>query len=80
MNRAYPDQTSEAVWSGSVLFASAILSETFTYKILGHLLYQTNKLINTLTLSMLVKISADNILKYSFLFLPRKKMLHIDFL
>ena len=36
----YPDQTapsgSGAVWSGSALFAYAILSETLVYKILGH--------------------------------------------
>ena len=33
-----PDQTAstEAVWSGSALFAYAILLEMFVYKILGH--------------------------------------------
>ena len=36
-----PVQTahSGAVWSGSALFAYAILSETLVYKTLGHLLY-----------------------------------------
>ena len=34
-----PDQTapSEAVWSGSALFANVILSDTLVYEILGHL-------------------------------------------
>ena len=38
-NSADPDQTapSGAVWSGSTLFAYAILSVTFLCKILGHL-------------------------------------------
>ena len=36
-----PDQTapSEAVWSGSALFAHTILLGTLVYKILGHLSY-----------------------------------------
>ena len=36
-----PDQTAPqgAVWSGSTLFAYAILSEALVYKILGHLPY-----------------------------------------
>ena len=35
-----PDQTAPgAVWSGSAIFAYAILSGTFGYEILGHLLY-----------------------------------------
>ena len=40
-NSEDPDQTapSGAVWSGSALFAYAILSETFVYEISGHLLY-----------------------------------------
>ena len=40
-NSVDPDQTapSGAVWSGSALFAYAILSDTVVYKILGHLLY-----------------------------------------
>ena len=40
-NSVDPDQTapSGAVWSGSALFAYAILSETFVYGNLGHLLY-----------------------------------------
>ena len=35
------DQTvlSGAVWSGSAMFAYAIVSETLLYEILGHLLY-----------------------------------------
>ena len=39
-NSVDPDQTapSRAVWSGSVLFAYAILSETLVYEILGYLL------------------------------------------
>ena len=39
-NSEGPDQTApeEAVWSGSVLFAFSILSETLVYEILGHLL------------------------------------------
>ena len=38
-NSVDPDQTvpSEAVWSGSALFAYAILSETSVFEILGHL-------------------------------------------
>ena len=38
-NSVDPDQTapSGAVWSGSALFAYAILSETLVYEILGHL-------------------------------------------
>ena len=37
----YPDQTAleGAVWSGSALFAHAILSETLVYEILGLLPY-----------------------------------------
>ena len=37
-NSEDPDQTapSGAVWSGSTLFACAILWETLMYKILGH--------------------------------------------
>ena len=40
-NSVDPDQTapSGAVWSGSALFAYAILSDTLVYKILGHLRY-----------------------------------------
>ena len=40
-NSVDPDQTapSGAVWSGSALFAYAILSETWVFGILGHLLY-----------------------------------------
>ena len=40
-NSVNPDQNalSEAVWSGSALFAYAILSDTLVYKILGHLVY-----------------------------------------
>ena len=40
-NSADPDQIapSGAVWSGSALFAYAILSETLVYEILGHLPY-----------------------------------------
>ena len=40
-NSVDPDQTapSEAVWSGSALFAYAILSVTLAYKLLGHLPY-----------------------------------------
>ena len=40
-NSVDPDQTapSGAVWSGSALFAYAILSETLVFKYLGHLLY-----------------------------------------
>ena len=39
-NSVDPDQTapSGAVWSGSALFAYSILSETFVFKILQHLL------------------------------------------
>ena len=42
-NSVDPGQTapSRAVWSGSTLFAYAILSDTLVYKILGHLLYVT---------------------------------------
>ena len=37
------DQTAPwTVWSGSALFAHAILSETLTYEILGQLLYKQN--------------------------------------
>ena len=38
-NSVDPDQTtpSGAVWSGSALFAYAILSDTLVYRILGHL-------------------------------------------
>ena len=38
-NSVDPDQTapSGAVWSGYALFAYAILSNTFVYKLLGHL-------------------------------------------
>ena len=37
-NSVDPDQTapSGAVWSGSALFAYAILSDTLVYEILGH--------------------------------------------
>ena len=40
-NSVNPNQNalSEAVWSGSALFAYAILSDTLVYKILGHLVY-----------------------------------------
>ena len=40
-NSEDPDQTapSGTVWSGSALFAPAILSETLVYEILGYLLY-----------------------------------------
>ena len=40
-NSVDPDQTapSGAVWSGSALFAYAILSETLVYEILGYLGY-----------------------------------------
>ena len=40
-NSVEPDQTapSGAVWSGSALFAYAILSATLVYEILGHLPY-----------------------------------------
>ena len=40
-NSVDPAQTvpSGAIWSGSALFAKAILSETFVYPILGHLQY-----------------------------------------
>ena len=40
-NSVDPDQTApwEAVWSGSILFAYAILSDTLMCKILGHLQY-----------------------------------------
>ena len=40
-NNIDPDQTgpSEAVWSGSAVFAYAIMSATVVYKILGHLPY-----------------------------------------
>ena len=39
-NSADPDQTAPegAVWSGSALYAYAILLATLVYKILGHLL------------------------------------------
>ena len=39
-NRVDPDQTApeEAVWSGSTLFAYAILSDHLMLEILGHLL------------------------------------------
>ena len=39
-NSQDPDQTapSGAVWSGSALFAFAILLDTLIYEILGHLL------------------------------------------
>ena len=42
-NNVDPDQTAPlgAVWSGSALFASAILSETLVYEMFGHLLYQS---------------------------------------
>ena len=38
-NSVDPDQTAPegAVWSGSALFACAILSEILVYEILGHL-------------------------------------------
>ena len=41
---AVPDQTdpSGAVWSGSTLFAYAILSELLVYKTLGHLQYSSD--------------------------------------
>ena len=36
-NSVDPDQTGPlAVWSGSTLFAYAILSDTLVYEILGH--------------------------------------------
>ena len=40
-NSVHPDQTapSGAVWSGSTLFAYAILSGALVYEILGHLPY-----------------------------------------
>ena len=40
-NSVDPDQTAPSgwVWSGSALFAYAILSETLVYKIWGHLPY-----------------------------------------
>ena len=40
-NRVDPDQTapSGAVWSGSALFAYAIMSKILVYEILGHLPY-----------------------------------------
>ena len=43
-NSVDPDQTapSGAVWSGSALFAYAILSDTKVHKILGHSPYQWN--------------------------------------
>ena len=39
-NSVYPDQTAPegAVWSGSTLFAYAILSDTLLHEILEHLL------------------------------------------
>ena len=39
-NSIEPNQTASegAVWSGSALFAYAILSDTLVYEILGHLL------------------------------------------
>ena len=37
-NSIDPDR-SGAVWSGSALFAYAIMSETLVYEILGHLPY-----------------------------------------
>ena len=38
-NSVDPDQTAptEAVWSGSALFAFVILSDTLVFEILGHL-------------------------------------------
>ena len=44
-NYVDPDQTAPegAVWSGSTLFAYAILSETLVYEALGHLPYVQNK-------------------------------------
>ena len=36
-NSVDPDQTAQAVWSGSALFAYAILLETLVYEILGYL-------------------------------------------
>ena len=50
------DQTapSEAVWSGSKLFAYAILSDTLVYEILGHLLYcLTQDIFGTLLLDLI---------------------------
>ena len=40
-NSVDPDQTSpsEAVWSGSALFAYVILSENLVFELLGHLPY-----------------------------------------
>ena len=39
-NSVDPDQTApEAVWSGSALFAYAILPETLVFEIIGHLPY-----------------------------------------
>ena len=40
-NSVDPDQTAPegAIWSGSALFAHAILSDTLVYKILEHLQY-----------------------------------------
>ena len=51
-NSVDPDQTapSGAVWSGSALFAFAILSDTLVYKIFGHLLYKLIRLICRLEL------------------------------
>ena len=37
-NSVDPDQTYGAVWSGSALFAYAILSNHLVFKILGYLL------------------------------------------
>ena len=51
-NNVDPDQTapSGAVWFGSTLFAYAILSEAFVYKIFGHLQYQWFPLQNMMQL------------------------------
>ena len=46
-NSVDPDQTAPegAVWSGSALFAYAILLATLVYKILGHLPYTTMQIL-----------------------------------
>ena len=54
-NSVDPDKTSGAVWSGCVLFAYALLSETLVYKILD--IYHT-----TLSVLMLLEKSVHTIL------------------
>ena len=57
-NSVDPDQTvpSGAVWSGSALFAYAILSDILVYKILGYLPYVAEQGFKLMALGLLSEV------------------------